>query len=60
MQYWMFDDPFHNKEPVLVILVPGMIKPLESGSSLVVEAYKVTSEDFRVIQVLEFSFALMF
>ena len=30
VKYWMFDDSFHNKGPVLVILVPGMIKP--SGS----------------------------
>ena len=31
---WIFDDPFHKKGPVLVILVPGMIQPLGSGSSL--------------------------
>ena len=27
---WIFDDPFHKKGPLLVILVPGMIQP--SGS----------------------------
>ena len=27
---WIFDDPFHKKEPLLVILVPRMIQP--SGS----------------------------
>ena len=27
---WTFDDPFHKKGPLLVILVPGMIQP--SGS----------------------------
>jgi hypothetical protein len=29
---WIFDDPFHKKLPVLVILVPMMIKPSGSGS----------------------------
>ena len=29
---WIFDDPFHKKEPLLVILVPGMIQP--SGSAI--------------------------
>jgi hypothetical protein len=24
---WIFDDPFHKKLPVLVILVPAMITP---------------------------------
>jgi hypothetical protein len=24
---WIFDDLFHKKGPVLVILVPGVIKP---------------------------------
>ena len=24
---WIFDDPFHRKGPVLIILVPGMIPP---------------------------------
>ena len=27
---WIFDDPFHKKEPLLVILVPGIIQ--SSGS----------------------------
>jgi hypothetical protein len=31
----MFDYPFHNKGPVLVILVPGMITPSESGNMAV-------------------------
>ena len=29
---WIFDDPFHKKEPVLVVLVPGMIQLSGSGS----------------------------
>jgi hypothetical protein len=29
---WIFDDPFHKKLPVLVILVPVMIRPSGSGS----------------------------
>ena len=29
---WIFDDPFHKKLPVLVILVPVMIRPSVSGS----------------------------
>ena len=24
---WIFDGPFHKKEPLFVILVPGMIQP---------------------------------
>ena len=32
MKYWTFDDSFHNKEPILVILVSGMITQSESGS----------------------------
>ena len=31
---WIFDDPFHIKEPVLVISVLGMIQPSGSGCSL--------------------------
>ena len=27
---WIFDDSFHKKGPVLVILVPGMIQPSQS------------------------------
>ena len=30
----MFDDSFHNRGPVLVISMPGMIKPSELGSFL--------------------------
>jgi hypothetical protein len=29
---WLFDDPFHEKGPVLVILVPVMIRLLGLGS----------------------------
>jgi hypothetical protein len=29
---WIFDDPFHKKGPVLVVLVSGMIQPSGSGS----------------------------
>jgi hypothetical protein len=32
VKIWIFDDPFHKKGPVLVILVPGMIQPSGSGS----------------------------
>ena len=31
---WIFDDPFHKKLPVLVILVPVMIRPSGSGGFL--------------------------
>ena len=31
---WTLDDPFHEKGPVLVIFVQGMIKPSGSGSSV--------------------------
>ena len=74
---WIFDDPFHNKLPVLVILVPGIIRPSGSGSfwgnwaleaveasevaeaaevnevGEVSKAWKITTVDFRVFQVLE-------
>ena len=29
---WIFDDPFHKKLPILVNLVPVMIRPTGSGS----------------------------
>ena len=62
---WIFDDPFHKKGP-------GMIQP--SGSVMFLmkwgcrghwgcigsKVWKIPTEDFRVIQVLEFSFILMF
>ena len=32
MKNWIFDDPFHNKLPILVILVPVMIRLLGLGS----------------------------
>ena len=81
---WIFDDPFHKKGPVMVILVPGMIQPSQSVMFLMKwdckghwghggcwgcrghwgyrgsKVWKLTTEDFRVIQVLEFSFILMF
>ena len=81
---WIFDDPFHKKGPVMVILVPGMIQPSQSVMFLMKwgckghwghggcwgcrghwgcrgsKVWKITTEDFRVIQVLEFSFILMF
>ena len=81
---WIFDDPFHKKGPVLVILVPGMIQPSQSVMFLMKwgckghwghggcwgcgghwgcrgsKVWKISTEDFRVIQVLEFSFILMF
>ena len=33
-QFWIFDDSFHKKGPLLVILMPLMIKPSGSGSFL--------------------------
>ena len=81
---WNFDDPFHKKGPILVILVPGMIHPSGSGSYMVKwgcwghwdhqgcwgcwghwgcrgsKAWKITTEGFRLIQVLELSFISMF
>ena len=35
-EIWIFDDTFYKKGPVLVILVPGMIQLLGSGSSLII------------------------
>ena len=32
---WIFDDPFHRKGPVLILLVPGIIQPSRSGSQLI-------------------------
>ena len=84
VENWIFDDPFHKKGWVLVILVPGMIQP--SGSVIFLmkwvcrghwghwgcwgcwghwgcrgfKDWKITTRDFRVIQVLEFSLILMF
>ena len=81
---WIFDDPFHKKGPVLIILVPGMIQQSRSGRKLMKKgcrgqwghrgcrgrwgqwgfrgskAWKITTEDFRVIQVLVLRFLLMF
>ena len=31
---WIFGDPFHKKLPAMVILVPVMIRPSESGGFL--------------------------
>ena len=56
MKIWIFDDPFHKKLSVLVILVPVMIRQSKSGSrfwrnwaSEAVEA----SEDAEVAEVNE-------
>ena len=78
---WIFDDPFHKKGPLLVILVPGMIQPSGSVNFLMKwghwghrgcwgcwghwgcrgsKAWKISTEDFRVIQVIELSFISMF
>ena len=72
----IFDDPFQKNEPVLVILVPGLnhqdqlvfwwneaVEPVEViEATAVVETVEVLrpTEDFRVNQVLEFSFISMF
>ena len=47
---WIFDDSFHKKGPVLVILVPEMVKSSGPGSSLselveVAEAVDVAEAD---------------
>ena len=68
---WIFWYPFNKKGSILVILVPVMIQP--SGPEAVecwgsrdywgcrgYKAWKITNEDFKVIQVVEFSFILMF
>jgi hypothetical protein len=34
VKYWIFEDQFNKKLPVLVILAPVMIRPLESGRFL--------------------------
>ena len=78
---WTFDDPFHKKQQVLVILVPGtirisnffdemrlsrslrplrLLRPLRSLRPQKFKAWKITTEDFRVIQAFEFSFIFMF
>ena len=81
---WIFDDPFHKKGQVMVILVPGMIQPSGSVNFLMewgcrghwghggcwgcwghwghwgFKAWKITTEDFRVIHVIRFSFIWMF
>jgi hypothetical protein len=55
---YIFEDPFHNKGPVLVILVAGMIKQSGSGSVLrkraveAVEASEV-AEDTEVIEAAD-------
>ena len=76
---WIFDDLFHKKLSLLVILVPVIIRPWGLGSFLrnwaleaveasevaeaakvneageVSKAWKITTVDFRVFQVLEFN-----
>ena len=79
VKHWIFEEPFHKKGQLLVILVPGMSQP--SGSVIFLmkwgcwghwghwgcwgcwgrwgcrgsKAWKITTGDFRVIQVLEFN-----
>ena len=85
VKIWSFDDPLLKKEPVLVILMQGVIQSSEAVIFLMkwgckghwghggcwgcrghwgrrgLKAWKITTlEDFRVIQVLKFSFILMF
>ena len=72
---WIFDDPFYKKGLVLIIWVLRMIKPSGSVILLMnwgcrghwghwgcrgFKAWNITTEDFRVIQGIEFSFILMF
>ena len=78
VKFWIFDDSFLKKGPVLVILVPGMIQPSQSVMFQMkwgckghwghggcwgcrgFKVWKITTGDFKVIQLLEFSFILMF
>ena len=57
MKNWIFEDPIHNKGPVLVILVARMTKQSESGSfweKKAVEAVEA-SEDTEVNEAAEVS-----
>ena len=49
----IFDDPFYKKLPVLVILVPGMIKPSGPRASEAAEATEVNeaAEVFKVWKI---------
>ena len=55
MKTWNFDDPFHKKGPVLVILVLGMIQPSGSGIFLMCRAVEVdeASEVAEAAEVIE-------
>ena len=68
----ILDEPFSKKGPLLIICVPCMIQPSISVILLInwscighwvcreSKVWKIITEDSRVIQVLEFSFILMF
>ena len=52
---WNFDDPFHKKGSLLVILVPGMIQPLGSVKKMMNEAIEVIAaiEVVEAVEVIE-------
>jgi hypothetical protein len=58
---WIFDDPFHKEGPVVgarddpTIRISNLFDEMSCRGSKV---WKITTEDFRVIQVLEFLFFL--
>ena len=84
VKIWIFDHLFHKNGPVLVILVPRIIKAADLVIVLMKwgcwghwghwgcwgcrglwgcrgsKAWKITTDNFRVIKILEFSFILMF
>ena len=84
VKIWIFDELFHKRGTVLVILVPGMFQPPQSVMLLMKcgcksywghggcwgcgghwgcrgsKVWKISTEDFRVILVIEFSFILTF
>ena len=74
VKYWIFYDPFYKKGLLLVIWVLGMISLMKWGcrgywgcwghwghwGCRGFKAWKITTEDFRVIQAFEFSFIFMF
>ena len=84
VKIWIFDHLFHKNGPVLVILVPRIIKAADLVIFLMKwgcwghwghwgcwgcrglwgcrgsKAWKITADDFRVNQVLEFALFLMF
>ena len=59
MTNWIFDDSFHKKGPVLIILVPGMIQPSQSVMILMKGGCKEDMEVVEAVVVIEAAEALM-